>query len=535
VKTLAASLWGALMVILAFPTVDLAFPILLAWPPLLVVARRLTWKRRLVAGWLMGTVYQAVLFRWIDFTMDVMTNFPDAIGPLFVLLFAAWHGTLGGVFLALAEPVRRAAVSRWPWGGAIALGALWVALEWLWPFIFPWWLGNAFWRVPWLTALEAWTGPAGLSFWIMVLAAAAADYLVDRRWRPLRPALVTAGVFIALGLGWWVGLQAMTPRRVLRVAVLQPNYALEDKRRMTLAVRSRLLARLEGMLRELPPDRFDLLVATEGSFPFQWRLDADQFEPGAPTTPADVAAVHRLQAAVREGPRAPLVLGGIRQPAEGPARNSAVLLGADGRIGFAYDKRILVPFGEYLPERELFTDLFGEIQGIGEFGAGSEPCLFEAAGEKLACGICYEALFADETRDDIADARILVNLTIDVWFGDSTAPWFHLMAQASRAAELGVPLIRGALTGISAIVGPDGAPDQLLGLHEQGVLAAELPLLDVTTPYRVVGPLFSWLASAVALGLLGLALARRRELFPPGVVEASVPRGAKPKRSPRAK
>ena len=113
---------------------------------------------------------------------------------------------------------------------------------------------------------------------------------------------------------------------------------------------------------------------------------------------------------------------------------------------------------------------------------GSEMCIRD------------RSIFSGFTRETAgSDATLLVNLTIDVWFGRSTAPWFHLMVQSSRAAELGVPLIRSALTGVSAVVGPDGVPIRVLGLDETGVLEADVELRELNTPYRMLGPLFAWM------------------------------------------
>ncbi len=505
-RVAAAALVGAGLVIAAFPTVHLAFPVLLAWVPLLTLARRLGWKGRLVAGWLMGFSYQLVIFRWIDFTLEVMTNLPGWVHVVAWVLFALWHGLMGGVFLALAEPARRAAARRWPGAAPLAVAAVYVSIEALWPFLFPWTLGHAFWQVGPLASMMALTGAPGLSFVVLALSALAADAWSRRRQVAWRPTAVVVGLLLAFSVGWWIRLEAGTPRRTLRVAVLQPNYTLAEKRRPSVQTRSKLLVRFEGMLRALPPGRFDLVVAPEGAFPFYWDT-AD-----GPQGGLSKVATRRVGAAVREGPAAPVLLGGLRQPAsDGRTRNAAVLLGADGAVAHVYDKRILVPFGEYLPLTDVFPSLAGAVRGISDFGRGEAPCQLQAAGEPLSCGICYESIFAAPTRAAMGDGVLLANLTIDTWFGDSTAPWFHLMVQSSRAAELGVPLVRAALTGMSAVVGPDGVPRQTLALHEQGVIEAEVPLLDVTTPYRVVGPAFTWVAFAAAAAVLFQALRRRRE------------------------
>lgn len=514
---LLAALLGAACVILAMPTVGLVWPMAVAFAPLLLVTRGMSTKRRLLLGWLMGAVCQAVLFRWIVFTLREMSGLHEAIGLLALLLFALWHGLAVGVFFALAEPVRLTLARRHPGLALLALAALWTTLEWLWPNLFPWYFGQAFWRVPELSSLMALTGAPGLSFLAVAASLLLTELALTRRLRPLLPlAAVTAAL---LGYGFWhhARLDSTPPRRVLKVAVLQPAPSLEDKKDGGFTVRGQQLRRLDETLRAMPPDTYDLIVAPEGAFPYYWRVDPALTGQPLPGGPLDFEPPTRtIRAALAAGPATDLLIGSLRHLSDGKIHNSAVLVGPDGRDLAVYDKRVLVPFGEYLPGTSLFPSLAHAIPGIANFDPGEQPCRLHAAGERVACGICYETLFAADTRAVAADgAALLVNMTIDVWFGRSTAPWFHLMSQSSRAAELGIPLVRAALTGISAIVGPDGVPTATLGLDERALMVADLPLRDITTPYRLAGPLFSWICLLVSLLVLALTLPRRRALAEP--------------------
>ena len=211
------------------------------------------------------------------------------------------------------------------------------------------------------------------------------------------------------------------------------------------------------------------------------------------------------------------ILGGLRNPkdAQQRFRNSAVHLTPEGNIAGFYDKRILVPFGEYMPGRDLFPSLADGIKGVSNFGSGERECRFEFKGHVASCGICYEALFDDLTREGLGDASMLLNFTIDTWFGTTVAPPFHLMAQSSRAAELGIPFIRAALTGISAVVGPDGVVQKASGVNVQETLITTVHLPNVTTPYRAVGPIFRWVVVLLTLwGLIAVWRSRRQRLEP---------------------
>ena len=492
----------------AFPTIGFAPLVLVAWIPLLRLAPDMSWRRRLVWGWVMGALYQAGLFRWIVFTMREMSGLPTAVGLGGLGAFSLWHGLMAGVFLCLAEPARRSAVRIHPGLGPLAVAAVYAATEWVWPILFPWGLGQAFWQVGPLASLMAWTGVPGLSFLVISVSSALAELWRENRARQLIPTAIAVITLLGLGFGWWLHVHTTEPRRTLSVAALQMNYTLDEKRHANLAMRGRLFRRFEDRVRSIPAGRYDLVVASEGAFPLYWDVDVETAAADAPELAT--RGTRRIQAAIRAGPRTDAIFGGMRRSGDKRMRNSAVHLGGSGGLRDHYDKVVLVPFGEYLPGTSLFPDLAGSIQGVGNFAAGTKPCRFQAAGEVVACGICYESLLPGLTREAAADdAALLVNLTIDTWFGASTAPWFHLMSQASRAAELGIPLVRSALTGISALVGADGVPYAVLPLDQDGILAGEVPLKDLTTPYRLVGPLFAWLCLLATVALL-LAAWRRR-------------------------
>lgn len=528
---LAAAVFGGLAVHAAIPTLNLAVTSLVAWVPALVLAHDVGWKRRLRLGWLLGFCADVITFAFIAFTMEHMTSLPSAAGVGLVVLYAAWHGLLGGVFLALAEPARRAAESRLAGAGPIAVGLTYAAVDWLWPQVFPLSIGHSFWQVGPVTSIAALTGIPGIAFLVLLVNASLADLWRHHSGRRLVLPGVAAVALLGFGVAWYAHVGSATPTGTLRVAVLQPNYTLEEKQRMAGRLgrdavapqRAALLARLEAQLRTLPPDRYDLVVGPEGAFPYPWRVDADRFAEGEPM-PRDVVPTRTVLRAVAGGPRAHTILGGLRRGQDGRTRNAAVHIGPDGTLRGCYDKQTLMAGGEYLPGRGFLEDLFGPIHGIANLEPGEAPCSFSVGEISVACGICYESVFAVSTRDDLGSASLLVNLTIDTWFGTTNAPESHLMLQAARAAELGVPLVRAALTGITAVVGPDGQVQASLPPDVAGTLSVDVPIYRLWTPFRAVGPVFAWLAVAALLSLLVSAFVRRRELWPPMGVVASVRR-----------
>jgi apolipoprotein N-acyltransferase len=526
-----AGIWLGLMAALSLPTTEWWPLALVAWIPLFVwLPTEPRPRRRLLVGWLAGVVLEGIVFRWIPSTITEMTPLPLAVGGLMALAYALWHGLALGVGAMLAPAVAREAGRLHPGLAPIAGVLVFVVLGWLWPVVFAWSPAHALWEVAPVHHVAATFGVPGLFCALLLPQAAAAEFLRGRRApagpRP-RPwgAVAVAGVMFVTGLVTWRLAATAEVVQTLRVGVVQPNYTLAEKKHADRAMRERLFARFADQLSAIPPGRFDLLVASEGAFPLYWRTDTPPL--GTPATGSQ-AATRRLQEILAAGPQTPAMIGGLREVTDNPGAprrelaNSVVFFDAEARIVGAYDKRLLVPFSESVPFSGTFPALRDAVPGFGTLRRGAADCRFVLpGGPVVTCGICYENLFATETRDGVGDARMIANFTIDTWFGTSTAPRLHLASHASRAVELGVPFVRSALTGISAVIGADGAVLGRLPLDATGVLAVEVPLTTWNPPYRYVGDLFAWLATAVVLLLVWRAWrARRRELSGVGGVGA---------------
>lgn len=186
--------------------------------------------------------------------------------------------------------------------------------------------------------------------------------------------------------------------------------------------------------------------------------------------------------------------------------NSIFAMGSDAEIAARYDKVHLVPFGEYLPFRVLLKPLGLDALAAGavDFSFGRDRAPIAIPGLPFArVLICYEAIFADESMQrfdgDEPLAGLLLNLTNDAWFGTSSGPYQHFVAAKFRAVEQGLPLVRAANNGISAIVDPYGRIMAQLGLNEIGVVDGGLPAAIVQRPpYARIGD-HALLAFAIAV------------------------------------
>jgi apolipoprotein N-acyltransferase len=181
--------------------------------------------------------------------------------------------------------------------------------------------------------------------------------------------------------------------------------------------------------------------------------------------------------------------------------NSLVGIDAAGAIVGLYDKHHLVPFGEYVPLRTVLP-LETIVPGNLDFSAGPGPRTLTLAGfdvPPFSPLICYEVIFPGNVTARGERPAWLLNLTNDAWFGVSSGPFQHLAAARLRAVEEGLPLVRAANTGISAIFDARGRTVGTLGLGETGVIAAPLPGVLPATPFAMAGGIIPFGLAALAV------------------------------------
>jgi apolipoprotein N-acyltransferase len=185
------------------------------------------------------------------------------------------------------------------------------------------------------------------------------------------------------------------------------------------------------------------------------------------------------------------------------ATNSAMLFDGQGKLTFIYDKIHLVPFGEYVPWRNMLTFAGKLTADIGDFERGSEYKAGQMPGGKFSVLICYEAVFPNEVRRFTANgASLLINLSNDGWFGDSAAPAQHLAMARIRAVENRRWLLRDTNNGITVAVDPYGRIVARLPANIRGQLDAPYGFRNDLTIYARWGDWIAWLCVIVALMLL---------------------------------
>ncbi len=470
--------WGLCHV--AAPPPGLA---LVALAPLLLLcgARRAGWL-----GWLHGAVSWAVAMPWIGPTVSVFGQLPGWLGALAVVALALWLGIWDGLFTRLGAHL-------WRRGDALslaALPALYVTLEFLRGKVatgFPWNLAAYAWiDLPGALPLAGWIGAFGVSALVVACSLGAARAVVRRRLSTWLYTLLLPFTLLAVAARLAAPAAGGGPVRSLAIVqpdapsrpVFDPRASEEDYRR--------LLALTDEVCE---PGRL-VIWPESATWPRDW--------------PGDARLAADIERRLARG--CSLLLNTPTQVHE-RWRNSVMLL-APGQRPARADKFHLVPFGEYFPFRNLVPGAGTLARAVGDFEPADGFELIDWNGERLGPAVCYEIVFPGEVAARVRrGATLLVTVTNDSWYGDSAAPHQHLRAARFRAAENRRWLARAAITGISALVRPDGSLAGRLGVGEHGTIVSGVVGRSDLSPYSRA----PWLVPSLAALLAAVAwtLSRR--------------------------
>ena len=495
--------WGWRRILIAFAAgalTTLALPPLSVWPAPFLTFPILVWLidgaaagrwggivSAAATGWWFGFGYFLVGLYWIGnaFLVDAKTF--GWLLPFAVMLMPAGLALFTALGVALARLL-------WTRGAArvLALAVALTVAEWLRGHVltgFPWnAFGSALATPLSLAQSGALIGLWGLTFIAVFIYASPAvlmDDPTDSRRRWLAPA-VGAVVLTAMAAYGAIRLNSAPTSYVdnVRLRIMQPNLQQDDKFRYSQkqAVMDRyvaLSARAGGPQSTGMAD-VTHLIWPESAFPFFLTREPD--------------ALAQIAALLPDG--AVLITGAARAPVSVPnaavtrAYNSIYVIDHDGSVLSVYDKVHLVPFGEYLPFQDFLEGL-GLMQLTkvsGGFIPGDRRRLMSAPrAPSFVPLVCYEIIFPGAAVPRGERASWMLNVTNDGWFGMSSGPYQHFQQARLRAIEEGLPLVRAANTGISAVIDPLGRVIRSLPLGSEDVLDSSLPRPLPATLYARFG------------------------------------------------
>jgi apolipoprotein N-acyltransferase len=501
---LGLAVGSGLLLALSLPAWDIGWLAFIGLVPLLVACRGLAPLRAARLGFVSGLAFYLATVWWVIITMTTYGGMPLPLAGLALGLLAAVLAGYTAVFAGLLAWGERRAPVPTALRPALA-AALWTGLEFVRAHLFsgfPWMLlGYSQHGQPTLRLLAAATGVYGLSALLALVNGTLAEAAVG--WgaagRAGRRGLAGAGIVAALALGAAVayggwGWADSTGGPPVRVGLLQGN--IEQTLKWDRAYQVRTLESYERLARRAVADGAALLIWPETAVPFLLRREPE-------------LGGRVLRFAAETG--VPMLVGAPDLAEDGWLYNTAFVVTADGRLAGRYDKRHLVPFGEYVPLKRLFFFVEKLAVGIGDFGRGPGATLLEAGGLRLGTMICYEAIFPGEIREFAAGgAQLLVNITNDAWFGRTGAPAQHLAMAAMRAVENGSYLVRAANTGVTALIAPTGEILARTELFTEAALTGAVRARQRTTLYTRSGDVAGWAGLAILAGYAGLLLIRHR-------------------------
>ena len=476
-------------------------------------------------GYLCGFVWYLGNCYWIYQTMYLYGGLEKPVAAGILVLFCLYLGLYHLLFGALIATFR----SRFGRQVALLLSPFaWVAVELARSRItgLPWdLLGVAQVDNPMLTWLAPFTGAYGLSF---VIAAVNALWLVRIRIRERRHTrLVLTAVGVAIVLFYGIGLRRLQRPSVMHAdasaILLQENLEVgvaatgpqpttqqllesfsylsrHPGNRMFLGIPEQRGTPVVEFLPNAAPMSTDLIVWPESPAPFQ--ENDPQFR----------AALSSL---AREA-NAPIIVGNIgieRAENERGYRllNSATFVTPQGGFAGRYDKMHLVPFGEYVPFRQLFFFAKNLLNEVGTFEPGTKRAVFSVNGHRYGTFICYESIFGDEVRHFTQEgAQVLINISNDGWYGDTSAPWQHLNMARMRAMENHRWVLRSTNTGVTASISPSGRVVAAAPRHVRTSVRVRFSYENDLTFYAAHGDLFAYACALVTA--LALALSLRTKL-----------------------
>ncbi|MEM9395536.1 MAG: apolipoprotein N-acyltransferase [Pseudomonadota bacterium] len=433
-----------------------------------VVAQSDGWRRSSFLGWAFGFGYFLVCLHWIvePFLVDPPRH--GWMAPFALLLLpgglALFWGAAGALSAVLVRPARRAV------GFGLALALAEIARGYVLTG-FPWALFGSIWLDTPIAQSARVLGLHGLSTLTVLSAAGSVAVWCalsgTSRVLALLPATLILSVLFVYGASLPPAPNAVDSAPILRL--VQPNAEQHLKWE-------------PDYVRIFYQRQLDLTLGTGTADLVIWP-ETSIAQPLGTAGPV-------LEQISRFSGGAPVIVGANRWRPEGPG-NSLAVIAEGGVIEALYDKAHLVPFGEYIPMGD-FAAQFG-IKGLaaregGGFAPGPGPQLIDLGplGTALPL-ICYEAIFPQFGRTLAPDADWMVQITNDAWFGRFAGPQQHLAIARFRAIERGMPLVRVANTGISAVIDARGALVDALPLNEAGALDVPLPPKIGTTPHVRVG------------------------------------------------
>lgn len=489
------SLLSGVLIGLSYPPLKLGFFAWFGLVPLLIVLSRESLKRGFWNGFLAGVGANVIAVYWLAFNIGTYrwAAFLSMVSAVFYL--ALFWGLIGLAFTWVHTRTGK---------GFLILPFLWVSVEYfvsLGTLGFSW-ISLATTQVEYLPLIQIVevTGIYGITFWLIVLNILIYRMVDLPRITFKRTVILCAVLFVIPWILGGVRLVSMTSNpgdnNTFRVSLVQPNVFPKDK--WDPSKRDWNFHHLDSLFVEVAKENPQLVIWPESAVPAYLRKNR-----------------RRLKKVVKRVTETniPLLTGTIDWQYEGDERKvfNGVLLIKPADDLSIFHKIHLVPFGEYVPLSDWFPVLDEINLGQGNYDNGDTYTIFDVDSIQFASCICFEAIFPGLVREFVRrDAKFLVVVVNDGWYGNTSEPFQHAMICRFRAIENRMPLVRCANTGISVIYDAAGRIVEKLSVNREGILSAGILPKQVVTFYAKHGDIFVQLCLFLGLIFGGFVWFRNR-------------------------
>jgi len=457
---------SAIILTSASPGYDLWFFAYFALIPLMVGISKV--KKPAISGFIFGFSYYLINMQWVITAVSDFGDAPYFAGVILCLIFTIGLGLFWGLFGWVAGKK----------GGAnLLLAGVIVTLEVIKANFFTGfpWLNLSHTQATFLPAIQIAevAGEFSISLIIAYVNISLASIVLKRGFHSFLLAMVM--LVASFSYGFLVKNRDYAGETI-RTRIIQPAYSQKDK--WDPDKKFEIIIDINQLVRGSEPEKFDLLVLPETVYPDFMNEDFSG---------------HALLEVY--GEKIPIITGGIRHKTTDDKRyyyNSVLMF--DGNKKMTYDKRHLVPFGEYFPLAGFFKPIdYYFFKDAEDFTAGKEHTVFDRGRYKPAPMICYESAYSELVREQVLKgADILTVVTNDSWFGETNGRYQHLATDIMRAVEFRKGVVRAAQSGISACISPSGEVTASKGLNEKGYLDCEARSHRGLTIFATGG--YGWLA-----------------------------------------
>ena len=451
-------------------------------------------KQAFFTGWWFGFGHFVAGLYWISYSLLIEPEkfawmIPFAVS-LIPAILAIYVGLTALITYSLSSKISG-------WRRIIIFCCIWVIAEMLRAKLFtgfPWNLiGYSLDFSDNLIQIASIFGIYGLSF-LAILAGTAPALLLKPETRNKSSKIFILLVIILIAITYIYGQQRISdkkPEKSFQILLVQPN--ISQRLKWVPELEKANVEKILKLTRESVMPDVDLIIWPEAAMPF--RLEAEPL------------LKKRIASLIPKGSY--LLLGAVRaDESTSPPRiwNSAQIMDSEGDIQAIYDKHHLVPFGEFVPLRSIFPFINKITPGSMDFSKGHGPDTLKVRNlPSISPLICYEDIFPSEVANYYDHSEILINITNDGWFGDSTGPYQHFEMARIRAVEEGIPMIRSANTGISGIMDAYGSIIYKTSLNTEVTSIIEVPYGEaLRTPYYLHSNNLIYLAISILILIISI-------------------------------